>query len=122
LKAPPRPSISTPVTSAQPAPISAPAKPQEKKRKQATETSNKPPKAKKSKFGFIGKKRSLKSMTASEAEDVLAMEPQFAAENTDLQKALEESMKTAYAAAPRGPLPSVVIKEPESGKYQPLSE
>nr|GEU47184.1 histone deacetylase 14 [Tanacetum cinerariifolium] len=69
LKAPPRPSISTPVTSAQPAPISAPAKPQEKKRKQATETSNKPPKAKKSKFG-----------------------------------------------------PSVVIKEPESGKYQPLSE
>nr|GFA14423.1 hypothetical protein [Tanacetum cinerariifolium] len=47
-KAPPRPSVSTPVTSAQPAPTSAPAKPQEKKRKQDTETSDKPPKAKKS--------------------------------------------------------------------------
>nr|GEY92721.1 histone deacetylase 14 [Tanacetum cinerariifolium] len=59
-KAPPRPSISTPVTSAQPAPTSAPAKPQEKKRKQTTETSDKPPKAKKSIYGFIGKKRTLK--------------------------------------------------------------
>nr|GFC95318.1 hypothetical protein [Tanacetum cinerariifolium] len=35
--------------------------------------------------------------------------------------ALEESMKTAYAL-PRGPLPPVVIREPESGKYQPLPE
>nr|GEZ14680.1 uncharacterized mitochondrial protein AtMg00810-like [Tanacetum cinerariifolium] len=45
-----------------------------------------------------------------------------AAEDTDLQKALEESMKIAYAAAPQGPLPPVVIREPESGKYQPLPE
>nr|GFB14198.1 histone deacetylase 14 [Tanacetum cinerariifolium] len=50
-KAPPRLAVSTPVTSAQPAPTSVPAKPQEKKRKQATETSDKPPKAKKSKYG-----------------------------------------------------------------------
>nr|GEW19910.1 retrovirus-related Pol polyprotein from transposon TNT 1-94 [Tanacetum cinerariifolium] len=100
-KAPPRPLVSTPVTSAQPAPISAPAKPQEKKCKQATETSDKPPEAKKSKYGFIGKKRSLKSVDASEVEDVPAMEPQVAAEDTDLQKDLEERMKTAYAAAPR---------------------
>nr|GEZ12844.1 monodehydroascorbate reductase [Tanacetum cinerariifolium] len=96
-KAPPRPSVLTPVTLAQPAPTSAPAKPQEKKCKQATETSDKPPKAKKSKYSFIRKKRSLKS-------------------------ALEESMKTMYAAAPRGPLPPVVIRKPESGKYQPLLE
>nr|GEV15695.1 hypothetical protein [Tanacetum cinerariifolium] len=95
-KAPPRPSVSTPVTSAQPAPTSAPTKPQKKKRKQAIETSDKPLEAKKSKYGFIGKKRSLKS-------------------------ALEESMKTMYDA-PRGPLPPVVIREPESGKYQPLPE
>nr|GFB38448.1 hypothetical protein [Tanacetum cinerariifolium] len=88
-KAPPRPAA----TSAQPAPTSAPAKPQEKKHKQATETSDKPPKAKKSKHGW----------------------------DTDLQKALEESMKTAYAL-PRGPLPPVVIREPGSGKYQPLPE
>nr|GEU49718.1 E-beta-farnesene synthase [Tanacetum cinerariifolium] len=55
------------------------------------------------------------------AEDVPAMEPRVAAEDTDLQKALEESMKSAYAL-PRGPLLPVVIKEPESGKYQPLPE
>nr|GEU39767.1 retrovirus-related Pol polyprotein from transposon TNT 1-94 [Tanacetum cinerariifolium] len=120
-RAPPRPSVYTPVTSAQPAPTSAPAKPQEKKRKQATETSNKPPKAKKSKYSRVGKIRSLKSVAASKAEDVLAMEPQVAAEDADLQKALEKSMKTAYAL-PRGPLLRVVIREPESGKYQPLPE
>nr|GEV21297.1 hypothetical protein [Tanacetum cinerariifolium] len=120
-KAPPRPSVSIPVTSAQPAPTSAPAKPQKKKHKQGTETSDKPPKAKKSKYIRVGKIRSLKSMAASKAEDVPAMEPQVAGEDTDLQKALEESMKTAYAL-PRGPLPPVVIREPESGKYQPLSE
>nr|GFA82970.1 E-beta-farnesene synthase [Tanacetum cinerariifolium] len=74
--APPRPAISTPVTSAQPAPTSTPAKLQEKKRKQATETSDKPPEAKKSRYGTIGKKRSLKSVAASEAEEVLVMEPQ----------------------------------------------
>nr|GFC32032.1 hypothetical protein [Tanacetum cinerariifolium] len=121
-KAPPRPSVSTPVISAQPTPTSAPAKLQDKKHKQATETSHKPPKAKKSKYFFIGKKRSLKSVAASEAKDVPAMEPQVAAEDADLQKDLEESMKTAYAATPRVPLPPVVIREPESRKYQPLPE
>nr|GEU98525.1 retrovirus-related Pol polyprotein from transposon TNT 1-94 [Tanacetum cinerariifolium] len=120
-KVPPRPAVSTPVTSAQPATTSAPAKPQKKKRKQATETSDKPLKAKKSKYGVIGKKRSLKSVAALEAEDVPVMEPQVTAEDTDLQKTLEESMKTAYAL-PRGPLPPLVIREPESGKYQPLPE
>nr|GEU62421.1 copia protein [Tanacetum cinerariifolium] len=45
--------------------------------------------------------------------------PLVAAEDVDLQKALEESMKSMYAV-PRGPLPPVVIREPESGKYQPL--
>nr|GEY15643.1 retrovirus-related Pol polyprotein from transposon TNT 1-94 [Tanacetum cinerariifolium] len=120
-KAPPRPSVSIPVTSAQPAPTSAPAKPKEKKCKQATKTSDKPPKAKKSKYSRVGKICSLKSVAASKAEDVPAMEPQVASKDTDLQKALEGSMKTAYAL-PKGPLPPVVIREPESGKYQPLSE
>nr|GEX19076.1 integrase, catalytic region, zinc finger, CCHC-type, peptidase aspartic, catalytic [Tanacetum cinerariifolium] len=45
----------------------------------------------------------------------------FADEDADYQKALEESMKDAYAL-PKGPLPPVVIREPESGKYQPLPE
>nr|GFB42881.1 monodehydroascorbate reductase [Tanacetum cinerariifolium] len=96
-KAPPRPAVLTPVTSAQPVPTSEPTKPWEKKRKQATETSNKPPKAKKSKYRLV------------------------AAEDAELQKVLEESMKTAYAL-PKRPLPPVVIREPESGKYQPLLE
>nr|GEW26969.1 hypothetical protein [Tanacetum cinerariifolium] len=83
-KAPSRPSVSTLVTSAQPAPTSAPTKPHKKKH-------------------------------------VSIMKPQVADEDTELQKVLEESMKTAYAF-PRGPLPVVVIREPESGKYQPLPE
>nr|GEW94483.1 hypothetical protein [Tanacetum cinerariifolium] len=120
--APPRPVVSTPVTSAQHAPTSGPAKLQEKKCKQATETFGKPPKAKKSKFGWVSKKRTLKHAATSEAEDVPIMEPQVAAEDAELQKVLEESMKTAYVVAPRGPLPPVVIREPESGKYQPLPE
>nr|GEU30229.1 ribonuclease H-like domain-containing protein [Tanacetum cinerariifolium] len=120
-KAPPRPSVLTTVTSAQPAPTSVPAKPQEKKRKQTTKTSDKSTKAKKSKYGFVGKKRTLKSVAASVAEDAPAKETQVAAEDADLQKDLEENMKSMYAV-PRGPLPLVVIKEPESGKYQPLPE
>nr|GEW05676.1 integrase, catalytic region, zinc finger, CCHC-type, peptidase aspartic, catalytic [Tanacetum cinerariifolium] len=43
-------------------------------------------------------------------------------EDAELQKVLEESMKITYGAAPQGPLPPVVIREPESGKYQPLPE
>nr|GEX43029.1 hypothetical protein [Tanacetum cinerariifolium] len=93
-KAPTRPSISIPVASIQPAPTSAPAKSQENKRKQATETTDKPAKAKRIKRSISRKTRqprsSPKSMGASKAEE--------------------------------GPLPPVVIREPESGKYQPLLE
>nr|GEX29523.1 hypothetical protein [Tanacetum cinerariifolium] len=42
-------------------------------------------------------------------------------EDADYQKAVEESIKDAYAL-PKGPLPLVVIREPGSGKYQPLLE
>nr|GEX87262.1 hypothetical protein [Tanacetum cinerariifolium] len=91
-KAPLKPSISSLVTSTQPAPTSVPAKTQENKRKQATRTTDKPSKAKRIKY-----------------------------EDADFQKAVEESMKDAYAL-PKGPLLPVVIREPESGKYQPLPE
>nr|GEZ97949.1 histone deacetylase 14 [Tanacetum cinerariifolium] len=64
---------------------------------------------------------SPKSVGTSEAEEVPAEEPQVADEDVDFQKAVEESMKDAYAL-PRGPLPPVVIREPELGKYQPLPE
>nr|GEU54936.1 hypothetical protein [Tanacetum cinerariifolium] len=125
-KAPPSLSVSKPVKSAQPAPTSAPSKPQEKKRKQTIETSDEPSKAKKSKYGFVGKKCTLKSVAESMAEDAMAedapaKEPQVAAEDAHLQKALEESMKSMYDV-PRCPLPPVVIREPESEKYQSLLE
>nr|GEY87576.1 monodehydroascorbate reductase [Tanacetum cinerariifolium] len=100
-KAPPKPSISSPVTSTQPAPTSVPAKTQENKRKQATRTTDKPVKAKRIKRSISRKthqsRSSPKSMGESEAEGVPAEEPQ-------------------------GPLPPVVIRELESGKYQPLPE
>nr|GEU51213.1 hypothetical protein [Tanacetum cinerariifolium] len=41
--------------------------------------------------------------------------------DADMQRALEESLKSMYDV-PRGPLPPVVIREPESAKYQPLPE
>nr|GEZ93713.1 hypothetical protein [Tanacetum cinerariifolium] len=58
---------------------------------------------------------------ASKTKEVPTVEPQVADEDADYQKVLEESMKDAYAL-PRGTVPPVVIKEPESGKYQPLPE
>nr|GEV97243.1 ribonuclease H-like domain-containing protein [Tanacetum cinerariifolium] len=42
-------------------------------------------------------------------------------EDADYQKALEESIKDAYAL-PKGPLSPMVIREPKSRKYQPLPE
>nr|GEZ13423.1 hypothetical protein [Tanacetum cinerariifolium] len=91
-KAPTRPSILILVASTQPAPTSAPAKSQENKHKQATETTDKPAKAKRIKHSISRKTRqprsSPKSVGASEAEE----------------------------------LPPVVIRKPESGKYQPLLE
>ncbi|GJW25457.1 hypothetical protein Tco_0039268 [Tanacetum coccineum] len=55
-------------------------------------------------------------------EGVPADEPRFEDEEADImQKVMEESLKDAYPA-PRGPLPPVVIREPEPGKYEPLPE
>nr|GEX63481.1 monodehydroascorbate reductase [Tanacetum cinerariifolium] len=61
------------------------------------------------------------SIPASKTKEVPTVEPHVADEDADYQKVLEESMKDAYAL-PRGTLPPVVIREPESGKYQPLPE
>ncbi|GKE67303.1 hypothetical protein Tco_1521464 [Tanacetum coccineum] len=48
-------------------------------------------------------------------------EPRFGDEEADMQKVVEESLKDVHAAH-QGPLPPVVIREPESGKFQPLPE
>nr|GEV25660.1 reverse transcriptase domain-containing protein [Tanacetum cinerariifolium] len=54
-------------------------------------------------------------------EGIPEKEPRFDNEEAEVQRALEESLKSVYNA-PRGPLPSVVIRELESGKCQPLPE
>nr|GEX69871.1 integrase, catalytic region, zinc finger, CCHC-type, peptidase aspartic, catalytic [Tanacetum cinerariifolium] len=59
----------------------------------------------------------LRSVDESVAEDVPEKEPQVGDEEADMQRALEESVKSMYDV-PWGPLPPVVIREPESRKYQ----
>nr|GEY06747.1 histone deacetylase 14 [Tanacetum cinerariifolium] len=66
-----------------------------------------------------GKKYS--SQDESVDEGIPDKEPRFDDEEANVQRALEESLKSVYNA-PWGPLPPVVIREPDSGKYQPLLE
>nr|GFD07594.1 hypothetical protein [Tanacetum cinerariifolium] len=54
-------------------------------------------------------------------EGIPEKEPRFDDEEADVQRALEKSLKSVYDA-PRGLLPSMVIREPDSGKYQLLLE
>nr|GFA36206.1 monodehydroascorbate reductase [Tanacetum cinerariifolium] len=121
----PRPSVSKPDTSTQPEPKSAPAKTQGKKHKPTTKMSNKPSKAIKTRPVLVTKKRkpisSLRFKDELVVEDVPAKEPRVDAEEADVQRALEESLKSMYDV-PWGPLPPVVIKEPNPRKYQPLLE
>nr|GEY25978.1 hypothetical protein [Tanacetum cinerariifolium] len=64
---------------------------------------------------------SLRSVDESVAEGIPEKEPRFNDEEADVQRALEESLKSIYDA-PWGPLSSVVIREQKSGKYQLLLE
>ncbi|GJV72091.1 hypothetical protein Tco_1492086, partial [Tanacetum coccineum] len=104
---------------------SAPAKPQEKKRKLVTEISEAPSPAKRSKAGKVTKKRKPKSplqlIDEFVDEGVPENEPRLDDEEAATQRAIEESLKEVHDAH-RGPLPPVVIREPDSGKFQPLPE
>nr|GEW76382.1 hypothetical protein [Tanacetum cinerariifolium] len=64
---------------------------------------------------------SPRSVDKSVAEDVPEKEPRVDDEEADVQRALEESLKSMYDM-PWGLLPPVVSRESESGKYQPLPE
>ncbi|GKC93440.1 hypothetical protein Tco_1158882 [Tanacetum coccineum] len=66
-------------------------------------------------------KISLQLVDEGDDEGVPEMEPRFDDEEADMQKAVEESLKDAYPAR-QGPLPPVVFREPEPGKFQPLPE
>nr|GEY94221.1 hypothetical protein [Tanacetum cinerariifolium] len=64
---------------------------------------------------------SLRSLDESVDEGSLEKEPRFDDEEADIQRAVEESLKSVHDA-PRSSLPPVVIREPNSGKFQPLPE
>ncbi|GJR99736.1 hypothetical protein Tco_0316245 [Tanacetum coccineum] len=87
------------------------------------ESSEAPSLTKRPKAGKVIKKRTQKSslqlVDEFVDEGVLVNEPRFGDEEADMQKAVEESLKDVHAAH-QGPLPPVVIIEPESGKFQPL--
>nr|GEZ08644.1 Gag-Pol polyprotein [Tanacetum cinerariifolium] len=120
-----RPPVIKSDSSKQPEPKPAPAKSKGKKRKLVIKASDKPSPARRYKPSLVSKRRkpvsSLRSIDESVAEGIPEKEPRVDDEEADVQRVLEESLKSIYNA-PRGPLPSVVIKEPKSGKYQPLLE
>nr|GEX01118.1 integrase, catalytic region, zinc finger, CCHC-type, peptidase aspartic, catalytic [Tanacetum cinerariifolium] len=62
---------------------------------------------------------SLRSVDESIDEGNPEKEPIFDDEEADIQRAVGESLKSGYDA-PQGPLLPVVIREPDSRKYQPL--
>nr|GEV05634.1 E-beta-farnesene synthase [Tanacetum cinerariifolium] len=101
-KADPRPPVTKSASSQQTKPKPVPAKSKGKKRKLVTETSDKPSSARRSNPSLVTKTT-------------------FDDEEADVQRALEECLKS-ISDAPRGPLLTVVIREPESRKYQPLPE
>ncbi|GJT70583.1 hypothetical protein Tco_1029869 [Tanacetum coccineum] len=103
-----------------------PAKPKEKKRKPVSESSEAQPLAKRAKAGKVVKKRTVKSskqlVDEFVDEGVPAAKPSLEdTEEAILQKVLEESLTDAYPTQ-RGPLPPVVFRETDTGKFQPLPE
>ncbi|GJW41678.1 hypothetical protein Tco_0067523, partial [Tanacetum coccineum] len=98
---------------------------EEKKQKLVTETSEAPSLAKRSKDGNVTKKRkpkrSLQLIDEVVNEGVPDKEPLYGDKKADTQREIEESLKEAHGAH-RGPLPPVVFREPDSGKFQPLPE
>ncbi|GJZ42924.1 retrovirus-related pol polyprotein from transposon TNT 1-94 [Tanacetum coccineum] len=95
------------------------------KPKAAKETPDEPSLAKRSKGGLVGKRRKPKSLLKlvdePSDEGVPVEEPTHTDEEVDLQRALELSLKEQAERTP-GPARPMVLREPDSGKYQPLPE
>ncbi|GJW43619.1 hypothetical protein Tco_0072418 [Tanacetum coccineum] len=103
-----------------------PAKPKEKKRKPVSQSYEAQPLAKCAKAGKLAKKRIVKSLKQLVDEFVDEGVPATKSSLKDteeaiLQKVLQESLTDAYPTQ-RGPLPLVVFREPDIGKFQPLPE
>ncbi|GJU78257.1 hypothetical protein Tco_1275327 [Tanacetum coccineum] len=96
-----------------------------KKRKLVKESSEAPSLAKRPKAGKVIKKRkpksSLQLIDELVNEGVPEKEPVYADEEADTKRAIEKSLKEVHDAH-RGPLPLVVIRELDSGKFQPLPD
>ncbi|GJW22163.1 hypothetical protein Tco_0032785 [Tanacetum coccineum] len=79
------------------------------------------------KFSAKGTKREVfrmpipNDLITDDIRGVPENEPRIGDEEADLQKVVEESLKEVHSAR-QGPLPPVVIREPEFGKFQPLPE
>ncbi|GKC49640.1 hypothetical protein Tco_1072385, partial [Tanacetum coccineum] len=71
--------------------------------------------------GKVVKKRTKKSSLQLVDEDVLDKEPLYGDEEADTQREIKESLKEVHGTY-QGPLPPVVFREPDSGKFQPLPE
>ncbi|GJV55514.1 retrovirus-related pol polyprotein from transposon TNT 1-94 [Tanacetum coccineum] len=120
----PKPTATQPPEPKQ-APTQPSKAPSEKKRKLVKETSDEPSPAKRSKGGLVGKrcksKSPLKLVDEPSDEGVPVEDPAHTDEEADLQWALEPSLKE-QAEQTQGPAHSVVLRDPDSGKYQPLPE
>ncbi|GKA96392.1 retrovirus-related pol polyprotein from transposon TNT 1-94 [Tanacetum coccineum] len=97
----------------------------EKKQKLVKETPDEPSPAKRSKGGLVGKRRKpkspLKLVDERSDEGIPIEDPAHTDEEADLQRALELSLKE-QAERTQEPARPVVLREPDSGKYQPLPE
>ncbi|GJZ18626.1 retrovirus-related pol polyprotein from transposon TNT 1-94 [Tanacetum coccineum] len=118
-----------PTATQPPKPKPAPTQPSkavsEKKRKLVKETPDEPSPAKRSKGRLVGKRRKpkspLKLVDEPSDEGVPVEEPAHTIEEADLQRALKLSLKE-QAERTQGPAHPVVLREPDSGKYQPPLE
>ncbi|GKE15487.1 retrovirus-related pol polyprotein from transposon TNT 1-94 [Tanacetum coccineum] len=94
-----------------------------KKRKLVEETLDDPLPTKRSKAGLVGKRRKAKSqlklIDEPSDEGVPVEEPVHDDEEADLQRDLELSLKD-QGERTQGPARPVVLREPDSDKFQPL--
>ncbi|GJX67525.1 hypothetical protein Tco_0303252, partial [Tanacetum coccineum] len=118
-----------PTATQPPIPKPAPTQPSkaisEKKRKLVKETPDEPSPAMRSKGGLVMKKRKpkspLKLVDEPSNEGVPVKEPAYNEDDADLERGMELSLMEQEAQT-QGPARPVVIREPESGRIQPLLE
>ncbi|GJR22640.1 hypothetical protein Tco_0971167 [Tanacetum coccineum] len=93
--------------------------------KETKETPDEPSPAKRSKAGLVGKRRKTKSplklVDEFADEGVPMSEPKIVDKEADYQRDVELSLKDLEAKT-QGPARTVVLRVPDSGRFQPLPE